>query len=273
MKKYISFALIMVLAVFSAVGTARAEEGTSTGEVKPIPSELKAQFEAQREALKNELEAKKEAFKTEMEAKREAFKKELEAKKAEFQASLKGEREAFKAKLEAQKAEFKANFESKKGEFRGKAKSILSERFESAVKNLTNGQTRVASVIEKVKASGKDTTQAEVYLADSKTKLADAVAKLAALKASIPTTDEKVTVENWEVIKQGANDVKALMKESHASLVEAIKSLKGMGKIEKADDNDDSEDTTDDSSEDDSNDDSSDDSSDDTEDDSNEATQ
>lgn len=245
MKKYLSFALIMVLAVFSLASTVSAEESTGTTEVKPITTEIRDRIEAQREALKSQLEAKRDAFKTEIEAKRAAFKAELEAKKKEFQASMKTEREAFKTKLEAQKAEFKASVEQKRGEFRGKAKDILSQRFESAVKNLTNAQTRVGAVIEKVKAAGKDTSGAEVYLADSKTKLADAQAKLAEVKALIPATDEKVTTEVWEQIKQGAHDVKALLKESHASLVNAITSLKGLGKIEKPEDSDESENETD----------------------------
>ena len=252
MKKYIGFVLIMVLAVFALGRVASAEEdgGSATG-IKPMSAELKSQIEAQRDALKQQIETQREAFKDAVEAKREAFKgvtglskedmaakreifkTELAAKKKEFQAIIKADREAFKTKLEAEKAEFKANIKEKRGEFRGNAQKILGERFESAVKNITRLQERVQARIDALKAAGKDTVQAEVYLADSKTKLADAQAKLAELKALVPTTDEKITVENWTQIKDGANIVKGLIKEAHKSLVEAVKVLKGLGKVEK----------------------------------------
>ena len=257
MKKYIGFILIMVLAVFVFGRVASAEEVSgSFTEVKPMSAELKQQIEAQKEALRDLAEAQKQALmgqagltKEEIATKKETFRVAFEAKKKEIKAAIAAEREAFKTKLEAQKAEFKAKVEQKRGEFRGKAKEVLSERFNAAVKNLTNAQTRVAAIIEKANAAGKDTAQAEVYLSDSKTKLADAQAKLAELKALVPTTDEKVTVEVWEQIKDGANVVKGLIKESHASLVEAVKVLKGLGKIEKPENADDqAENSSDDNS-------------------------
>jgi len=227
--------LVMVMAVVAFGNIARAEgETTAPGTEAAKPAqynyELRQKIEAQREALKNEFQVKREAFKTELKAKKEAF-----------QATLKTEREVFKTKLEVEKKEFKANIKEKRGEFRGKAKEVLNERFEATIKNIVNLQGKVEAKIAILKAAGKDTTQAEVYLSDSKTKLADAQTKLAEIRALIPKTDDKITVDNWEKIKLGASDVKNLLKESHNFLKEAVKVLKGLGKIEKPEGEDENE--------------------------------
>jgi chromosome segregation ATPase len=265
MKKYLSFMLVMVLAVFTFGQVALAEDGSTADDdatikssvTNPLPSDLKQKIEEQREALKKALEAKKDAlkkdieertdsFKADIAAQREAFKAALEARKKEIQAVIQSDRESFKKKLESEKAEFKTNIKEKRGEFRGKAKEVLSNRFEAAVNNIARLQDKVQARIDVLKSAGQDVSQAEVYLADSKTKLADAKTKLAEIEKLIPSTDEKVTVENWEKIKDGANVVKGLIKEAHASLVEAVKVLKGLGKVEKPeeDKNDDSSEST-----------------------------
>lgn len=264
MKNKILVSSFLVLALFLAGKSVSAQGTVSTegdspvipivpgGDLPPRPALLKEQKEqaallrqkitAEREAIKNKLmeekaaiKEKRDAFKAEVsgtmkdfQARKEAFKKELQAKKQELRSDIESKRAEFKQKLETQKAEFKANMKDKQTEFRGKAKEILSSRFEAAVKTITNSQTRVSSVIEKLKAKGLDTAQAEVYLSDSKQKLSDAKTKLAEIRALVPDTDEKVTVDVWEKIKQGSNDVKNLIKESHQSLVEAIKVLKGL---------------------------------------------
>ena len=250
MKKYLSLTIAVILTVFTFGHISRAEESTETAKPALYNNDLRQKVEAQREALKKELEAKREVLKTELqvkkgdfkaeleatkkvlEVKKEAFKAELQAKKKEFQAEIKTEREAFKTKLEVEKKEFKANIAEKRSEFRGKAKEILSGRFEAAVKNIISLQDRIAARIATLKTAGKDVSKAESYLADSKLKLTEAQAKLAEIKALIPTSDDKVTVENWEKIKDGANVVKNLIKEAHQDLVDAVKVLKGLSGVQ-----------------------------------------
>ncbi len=201
------------MALFVLVGGRLAfAEVNSTEKVAPKGSNLRSELTQKLQELK---------------AQRESLIKEFQAKKKEVLDNIKIEKKDFEDKLKVEKADFEANIKEKRSEFRGKAEEILSGRFVAAVKNITSIQDRIAARIAALKTAGKDVSQAETYLSDSKLKLGQAQTKLAEIKALIPTTDLKVTVENWQKIKQGANDVKNLIKESHQDLVEAVKILKG----------------------------------------------
>ncbi len=194
--------------------------------IKAKREAYEAKIKAEREAFKNNLEAKKSEFKDKKMAEREAFRAEIKAKQEEFKSKIDAERSAFKEEVEAKKAEFKANIAEKRSEFRAKAEEMMSKNFEAQTVNIERLQTRVSDEIEKLKAAGADTEKAVEYLAVSKQKLDEAKAKIAEVKALIPTTDSKVTVETFEKVKLGARDAKNLLKESHSNLVEALKTVK-----------------------------------------------
>jgi chromosome segregation ATPase len=215
MKKYLSFALMLVMAFvfgghFVPAKIAKADTTSTTGATVSATSTARYEFNLK------------------LKAAREALQQEIEAKRAAFQTTLKTERDAFKKEVETEKADFKAHLSEKRAEFRGHALEMVGKRFEALMNNITKLQVRVADRITKLKAAGNDTSKAEVSLALSKSKLADAQAKITAIKALIPTTDVKVTADTFSQIKLGANDAKNLLKEAHAALVDAITLLKGL---------------------------------------------
>ncbi len=140
--------------------------------------------------------------------------------------AMKANRATFVTDLQARKAEFQANITTRRTEFRGRTNEMLSQRFEVAVRNLERLHDRIVLRVEKADAEGRDTTDAKVALAKFQTDMATAKAKIAEVKALVPTTDEKVTADIFANIKLGARDAKDSLKLAHQDLVSAIISLK-----------------------------------------------
>jgi hypothetical protein len=180
----------------------------------PVMAEKDEAFKLQREAFNASIKSEREAFKAKMETERQAF---LE--------KLKTERETFKTEIEKQKADFKLAKTEKKQEFLGKAQAMIAQRFEMAIQNLERIQAKVAEAIEKLETDGKDTSDATDALDLSKSKLADAKTKLAAIKALLPDSGEKITPEVFAEVKISAREAKDLLKESRSYLVTAIKEV------------------------------------------------
>lgn len=201
----------------------RANREAAKEEFKANREARKEEFKANREALKADWEAKKEAFKAEKEAWQEKIKTEREA----FVSQLKTEKEKFVAELKAQKEAWKEVKEEKKAEFCVKAQEMFSVKFSTAIAKLGEFQTRVGGIIEKLNAEGRDTSLASQALETSKSKLAEAQAKLDGIKSSVPTdTCESMTADVFEQIKLQAREAKDLLKESKNYLHDSIKELK-----------------------------------------------
>ncbi|OGI75988.1 hypothetical protein A3C67_01310 [Candidatus Nomurabacteria bacterium RIFCSPHIGHO2_02_FULL_42_19] len=159
---------------------------------------------------------------------REAFREKVKTERRDFVEKLKTDREKFRSEVRIKKEEFRSASKERKAEFRSRAREMLSQRFEVVVANLEKIQARVGEIIEKLKADGKDTEDAESYLDLSEQKLEAAKDKVAEIKALIPDTDEKVTPEVFEQIKLLAREAKDLLKESHSALRDAIKEIKDL---------------------------------------------
>lgn len=156
---------------------------------------------------------------------------EMEVRREVFRNALKTDREAFLEELKIKREEFRLANAQRREEFRQKAKRMIGERFNVAVRNLERMQTRIGNIIEKLNTDGKNTDIATDYLNSSEEKLGNAKVKIAEIEALLPTDSGKITPEIFEQIKLLAREAKDLLKESHNDLVQAIKELKGLKEI------------------------------------------
>ena len=150
----------------------------------------------------------------------------MEAARQAFMEKLKTDRETFKAEVEKRKAEFRLANREEKREFWGNVGEMVGQRFAQVIKQLEEAQTRVGTVIEKLKNDGHDTEDATNYLDLSKEKLDNAKTKIAEVRALLPATGEEITPEIFAAIKLGAREAKDLLKESRENLLNAIREIK-----------------------------------------------
>ncbi|MEK7564158.1 MAG: hypothetical protein AAB510_01140 [Patescibacteria group bacterium] len=218
MKKYLSlFVLLAMVFAFNAV--AKAEDGTSsTGTTKPG-------FRGE------ELKERRDEFKNQVRENRDAFREKVKTERKTFVDNLKSRRETFKTELKAKKEEWKILKEDKKVEFCGKAKEMVTRRFEVAIGEVTKAHTRLEEVISKLKTNGKDTASAEAALKLSKDKLAEAKTKLADIKKLVPEGEnvcKNMTPETFEKIKISAREARDLLKEAREEIHNTIKEIKNL---------------------------------------------
>ena len=193
MKKYIIFVMLAGLVLSSPL--ARAEDSEDSASLK---------------------------------SRRADFKEETKTRRETFVSGLKENREAFMAELKTRKEAWKTTRSEMKLKFCEKVNEIITKRFSTVLTQLEKFQTRVSEIIEKLKADGKDTTLAQEALGLSKSKLADAKAKLLEIKGLVPDNCTKITPEIFAKIKLGAREAKDLLKESRESLHQAVEEIKNL---------------------------------------------
>lgn len=254
MKKILGLFMIVMIMIFVRTQIVKAEDsklygsvnGSFSGEVKgdnikrmlppgqnipedALPEKVKFNGEIKdgRVQLHEDIKLQKGEIRADIKAGRDAMQENI--KNSEMTSDEKKvERDAFKKEVETKKAEFKTNIKEKRTEFRMKVKGILGEKFQNAIKKLGEIQTRIGTRIETLKAEGKDTTIAETALANSKAKLESAIAKLAEVKAIMPSTDAEVTADLFEKIKVGTREAQDLLKDSRTELRNALNALKAL---------------------------------------------
>ena len=270
MRKYIGLLVVLVLAFVLNTNVGKAEDGAS-GKIRTnlkTKVELKNNLQDKKVETKNKLQErrievkdkrqekkeeqkdkrqenqqgekeKREDFREELKEKRETFREEMKTKREDFTKKLKTERETFRSEIKTKKEEWKKAKNEKKRNFCEKAKEMISGKFEFAVTEVEKLQTRVSEAILKLQANGKNTTLAQEALNLSKSKLADAKAKLLETKKLVPENGcENITPEIFEKIKLGAREAKDLLKESRESLRQAIQEIKN---LKEEDENEDEE--------------------------------
>jgi hypothetical protein len=210
MKKYISFMIMAGLVLsFSLAPAAQAQ--TDSGKI-----ELEGKAGARAELGGERQEARQE------------FRVKLQADRQDFMAQLQADRVSFMAEVKARREAWQNDNADRKAKFCEAAREAFINRFEAATSRLEMYQDKTADIIVEVKASGKDTAEAQASLDLSLQKLADAKAKLASLKDQVPADCAKLTAEQFEALKVGARDAKDLLKESRQALHEAIQDLKSL---------------------------------------------
>lgn len=118
--------------------------------------------------------------------------------------------------------------ENRKDGLMKKIHEFAKHRYETSVDRIGKLQTRVQSRIDKVKASGKDTTVAQTLLTTSISKLAETKAFIASAKALIDTNTNVVPMPQTvkDQIKDYFTKAKASMKDSFNALKDSVKELK-----------------------------------------------
>ena len=163
-----------------------------------------------------------------LKSRRADFKEETKTRRETFVSGLKENREAFMAELKTRKEAWKTTRSEMKLKFCEKVNEIITKRFSTVLTQLEKFQTRVADKIEELKDAEEDTTLATAALNLSKSKLADAKAKLLEIKGLVPDNCTKITPEIFAKIKLGAREVKDLLKESRESLHQAVEEIKAL---------------------------------------------
>ena|SRR3989344_967756 len=122
----------------------------------------------------------------------------------------------FEARVEA-KAEFKAEVIKRKA-------LNVAQVFNRVIEKLENILKRVESRIAKVKAEGGVTTESEGFVAEAKTHLSEARAKVAVF-ASLDLRDIKLR-DDFNKLREASAEVKVHIKAAHTSLMNAVRSLR-----------------------------------------------
>ena len=238
-KKVLSFVFTTLMLSMSVVTVANAQgffelspedRAKREEERMKVEADLRAKMDLRVDERQNSLDARIETRKTEMEDRLEARKAEMEARREEFDAK----REAFVEERKAKIEEFRAEAEAKRAEAlkRGTEalKEVVTKQTENAkrvmtatVERLEGIALRIDSRIEKVKARGGDTSEAERLVAQARTNLDSAKVKIEAL-ATIELTGEKVE-DNFKIVREAGKEIKDLLKSVHEDLVSAVRSL------------------------------------------------
>lgn len=183
-----------------------------------------------RPELNSDQQERRDAFQIDQKNRRDAFKAQMDQERKVFLDDLKAKREFFIAELKARKEEWKLNSSEKKEEYCEKVEETLDVRYNVAISRLSELQDRIAGIVAKFKNENKDTSLAEESLNLSKSKLLEAIAKLAELEKSIPKECDNFTVETFGIVKLGARDTKDILKESREALRQTIKELMSLKK-------------------------------------------
>ncbi|MDO8565043.1 MAG: hypothetical protein Q7R67_00220 [bacterium] len=184
------------------------------GRPVPVPAErVGVDVKARVEERKIEAENRK-ASSTE---RRVEIKANIETRKEE----MKENREVRQASSTAKRVEMQRGLAKKKAEHTARLLMATVERLEKIL-------TRIESRIEKVKAEGKNTAEAEGFVAEAKVHLSAAKTSIA-LFASVDLSGDKAQ-ENFERVRNIAAEVKGHIREAHTSLMKALRSLGALGK-------------------------------------------
>lgn len=134
-----------------------------------------------------------------------------------YRESTAEEKAQMKASIEARKAAFKIEIQAMKKENLAARKEFAVKRFNNAVSVIESKQVRVTTLLEKMKANGKDTASAEASLKVSIDKLAIAKTSLAAFVTLFATAEK-----DSGALRASAKKVEEDLKASRDALLKAL---------------------------------------------------
>lgn len=218
-KKYLSFTMILVMALSVGVFYANAEDSNGTPEATttsytPSVKEKREAIKTEREAVRNEIESKK----NELATKREEVKNKIEAIRETSKTKMEQMREALKLEKDKVKAKIK--------EDRINNREQALKRFDNAIETISKNKERTNAHIVKVKALGVDTTSAETTLATVDLKLTEAKSKVAEMNTLLSTSVNEINKEQKDKLRTLTKETQTLIKDAHNSIKNAVKSLK-----------------------------------------------
>jgi len=105
----------------------------------------------------------------------------------------------------------------------------MVNRFEAAVERLEKLTSRIESRIAKIKAEGKNTTEAEKFVADAKIEIGQAKAGIANIDATLEAALEADTLRGaFTQLRTLANSIREDLKAAHRALMSTIPIIKGL---------------------------------------------
>lgn len=218
-KKYLSLAIVLVMALSVGVFSANAEdelerpEATTTS-YTPGTQERRENIKTEREEVKKSIEVKKD----ELKAKREEVKNKIEAIREASKTKMEKMREALKLEKDKVKAKVK--------EERINNREQALKRFDLAIETITKNKERTNAHIVKVKALGVDTASTEATLATVDTKLTEAKSKIAEMNTLLATSVNEITKEQKDKLRTLTKDTQTLIKDAHNIIKTSVKTLK-----------------------------------------------
>ena len=153
---------------------------------------------------------------TEIEQKIDAIREAAKEKMDALRAQLKDEKDALRAKVE---------------ELRITGRERALERFDRAIKRMTDLKTMISGRLTTLKARGVDTAKAEASLAIADTKLNDAKNKIAEIHTLLAASLKELNLENKTKLRKLAQEIQGLIVDAHRALRDAVKSLKDAVKV------------------------------------------
>ena len=222
MKKIILNSLLAVL-VLGGAPVAYARDGVmhmdmpaSSTEGKPQP--IKAAVQAKREEGKEKIQDIKQKMASTTEVK-----KDLRQKLASTTAEKRDERKEL----------IKTRIENKFGKMFARYQATIDREREIA--------SKITARIEKIKANGGTTTEAEKFVAEAKTYLDEAQKQLDTLKTTAmndsqiaSSTTTSIAKETLSAMKKANQDLEKNLRSAHQSLQKSVGSLKGMSQLKNA---------------------------------------
>lgn len=205
---------------------------------------LKQNIQERKDILKQNVQERKDALKQGVQEKKEV-RKEIRDTRATVRQEVREKRKGVRAEVEKKREEFKQKVEERKDELKkklGEKRAVEIERFfanmarkfEEAVNRLDVNADKISTHLDKAAANGRDVSVPHAKLEEARGKIAEAEKAFEDAKAryaeAVKDPDFKASFAKVRSVVQG---VEQKIKEAHRALVDVIKSLKGLGKVEK----------------------------------------
>lgn len=202
-KNYLALVFALALPLAAAAQVPDLETSANT-DVRAVQLELRMNASDLR-GNASTTRALIEQKRADMDLRRETMRAQAEAKRAEV-----------KAKVETRQVELKEEVVEKK---LGNTARVMS----ATIERLENIASRISSRIEKIKARGGETADAERYLAEAKSNIGSAKLSVAAL-ASVELSGETIK-EDFERIRSVASEVREYLRSAHENLMLSVRAL------------------------------------------------
>ena len=111
----------------------------------------------------------------------------------------------------------------------------MTKRYEDTVAREKAITAKIISRIDKIKTNGGNTTEAEKFVNDAKTKLASAKSAYESMKTLvINTSNASTTKETLTSLKSSTQTINKLLRDAHQLLQKTVGSLRGVSQLRNA---------------------------------------
>jgi chromosome segregation ATPase len=164
------------------------------------------------------------------------IRKDFQEKREELQSEMKDKKEALKTEFKDKRENLRERFRKDISERVRKEFEMMTKRFNAAIERLDRLGDRIDSRIAKIKAAGKDTTDAEKSVSDARAKIEQAkldIAKLPGLINQVLTTSSSTAsttppTGQFKEVRNLADTIRQELKDAHKLFNDAIRKIRGL---------------------------------------------